>query len=55
MIGGKLYASHHTRPRLLARASYPVLTTDIIVGLTNTLGPGVENADRLVDALAAVI
>lgn len=35
-------------PRLLARASYPVLTTDVIVGLTNTLGPGVENADRLV-------
>lgn len=35
-------------PRLLARASYPVLTTDVIVGLTNTLGAGVENADRLV-------
>lgn len=35
-------------PRLLARASYPVLSTDVIVGLTNTLGPGVDNAERLV-------
>ena len=35
-------------PRLLLRASYPVLTTDVIVGLTNTLGDGVEDADRLV-------
>lgn len=35
-------------PRLLARASYPVLSTDVIVGLTNTLGPGVESAERLV-------
>jgi hypothetical protein len=35
-------------PRLLARASYPVLSTNVIVGLTNTLGPGFDNAERLV-------
>lgn len=35
-------------PRLLVRASYPVLTTDIIAGLNNTLGPGLENAERVV-------
>ncbi|MEO1536254.1 MAG: hypothetical protein AAFR73_00860 [Pseudomonadota bacterium] len=35
-------------PRLLARASYPVLSTDIIVGLTNSLGVDVTPFERLV-------
>ena len=35
-------------PRLLARASYPVLSSDVIGGLTNTLGPSVDRAERLV-------
>ena len=35
-------------PRLLARASYPVLSTDVMVGLVNSLGPGIDNAERLV-------
>lgn len=35
-------------PRLLARASYPVLMTDVIIGLTITLGPDVASFERLV-------
>ena len=35
-------------PRLLVRASYPILMTDMNAGLTNSLGPGIDNAERLV-------
>jgi len=35
-------------PRLLSRASYPVLSTDVIVGLSNSLGGDVAPFDRVV-------
>ncbi len=35
-------------PRLLVRASYPVLKTGVITGLTNSLGPGADAFDEVV-------
>ena len=35
-------------PRLLSRASYPVLSTDVIMGLSNSLGGDVAPFDRVV-------
>ena len=35
-------------PRLLARASYPILTTNVTPGLANTLGQDVGKIERLV-------
>ncbi|MEM8956450.1 MAG: hypothetical protein AAGC86_01425 [Pseudomonadota bacterium] len=35
-------------PRLLSRASYPVLSSDVITGLNNSLGPDAARFERLI-------